>query len=370
MEREFLALVKRFEEVEQELGTAAAAGKSAQLKTLSRERARLEPIVERIKRLELLRTEKQDAEAMVAAEKDASLKALAKEELGDLEAEEQKLLAQLDIDLLPVDPSEDRDAIIEIRAGAGGDEAGLFAADLLRMYTRIAERHNLKPTLINSNRTGIGGFKEAILEVKGDKSFGVFKFESGVHRVQRVPDTEKSGRIHTSTATVAVLPLAEDVDLEIKPGDLKIDVYRAGGHGGQSVNTTDSAVRITHLPTGVVVAMQDERSQLKNKEKAMRILRTRLLDAQQEKSARERGQMRKVQIGTGDRSEKIRTYNVPQDRVTDHRIKVTEHGVQRILDGDVDELLAKLVAANRAELKKQALADKPAKPSDKSKGAK
>lgn len=351
MERDFADVVKRFEAVDQDLASSAVAANPAKLKELSRERARLEPIVERIKRLELLRTEKADAQKMLAAEKDSSLKELAREELGDLEREEQQLVTQLDIDLLPVDPADDRDAIIEIRAGAGGDEAGLFAANLLRMYTRIAERNGYRATIMGSNRTGIGGFKEAILEVKGQKAFGTFKFESGVHRVQRVPETEKSGRIHTSTATVAVLPIAEDIDVEIKPSDLKIDVYRAGGHGGQSVNTTDSAVRITHLPTGLVVAMQDERSQLKNKEKAMRILRSRLLDATQEKAARERGSMRRVQIGTGDRSEKIRTYNVPQDRVTDHRIKVTVHGVQRVLDGDLDELFAKLVQANRDQLK-------------------
>ncbi|MFO0705046.1 MAG: peptide chain release factor 1 [Candidatus Andersenbacteria bacterium] len=359
MERDFVEIVKRFETVEQELGQAAASNQPAKLKELSRERARLEPIVNRIKRLELLQTEKQDAAQLVATEKDPGLKELAKEELGDLEREETQLLIQLDNDLVPVDPSDDRDAIIEIRAGAGGDEAALFAAEMLRMYTRVAERRGYKATLLSSNRTGIGGFKEVVLEVKGNKAFGTFKYESGVHRVQRIPATEKSGRIHTSTTTVAVLPIAEDVDIEIKPSDLKIDVYRSGGHGGQSVNTTDSAVRITHLPTGVVVAMQDERSQLKNKEKALRILRTRLLDAEQERAATERGSMRRVQIGTGDRSEKIRTYNIPQDRVTDHRIKATEHGVQRILDGDLDELLAKLAAANKAEVKKQAGSAKP-----------
>ncbi|MFH0831092.1 MAG: peptide chain release factor 1 [Parcubacteria group bacterium] len=359
MEREFADITKRFAQIDKGLASPEVAGNPAKLSVLSRERARLEPIVERIKRLDLLRQEKSDAQKMLAAEQDNSVRELAKEELGDLEAEEQQLLAQLDIDLLPVDPSDERDCIIEIRAGAGGDEAGLFGADLLRMYTRVAERRGFKTTLLSSNRSGIGGFKEAVLEVKGNKAFGTFKFESGVHRVQRIPETEKSGRIHTSTATVAVLPIAEEVDVEIKPQDLQIDVFRAGGHGGQSVNTTDSAVRITHLPTGLVVSMQDERSQLKNKEKALRILRTRLLDAKQQAAAEERGQMRRVQIGTGDRSEKIRTYNVPQDRVTDHRIKFTAHGVQRLLDGALEELLAKLVSANRAQLKKITSAKRP-----------
>ena len=349
--QDFTQLVKRFEDVDRELASSETAANPKKLKELSRERARLEPIVERIQRLDLLRKEKTDAEKLLAQEKDDSLRDLAREELGALEREEQAILKQLDIDLLPVDPAEDRDCIVEIRAGAGGDEAGLFAANLTRMYTRFAEQQGFKATLISSNRTGIGGFKEAIVEVKGTGAFAAFKFESGVHRVQRVPETEKSGRVHTSTATVAVLPIAEEVDVEIKPSDLQIDVFRAGGHGGQSVNTTDSAVRITHLPSGLVVSMQDERSQLKNKDKAMRILRSRLLAHEQEKAASQRGSMRRVQVGTGDRSEKIRTYNVPQDRITDHRIKHTAHGVQQFLDGNLDELLAKLVEANRQQLK-------------------
>ncbi|MDP2587599.1 MAG: peptide chain release factor 1 [bacterium] len=349
--QDFAQLKKRLHDVDQELASGSAVTKPAKLTELSRERARLEPIVERINRFETLQKEKADAEKLLSTEKDDSLKDLAREELGDLEREEQAILKQLDIDLLPVDSSEDRDSIVEIRAGAGGDEAGLFAAELTRMYTRFAERKGFKAALISSNRTGIGGFKEAILEIKGSGSFAAFKFESGVHRVQRVPETEKSGRVHTSTATVAVLPIAEEVDVEIKPNDLQMDVFRAGGHGGQSVNTTDSAVRITHLPTGLVVSMQDERSQLKNKEKAMRILRSRLLAYKQERAASKRGSMRRVQVGTGDRSEKIRTYNLPQDRITDHRIKYTVHGVQPVLDGNLDELLAKLVEANRQQLK-------------------
>jgi len=345
-------VLDEFAEVERKLSDSATAADPSKLQQLGRDRSRLEPIVGRINRLKQVRKEVADAEQLAERESDPSLKQLAVEELGDLEREAEALAAQLDVDLLPHDPTDDRDAILEIRAGAGGDEAGLFAADLLRMYTRYGERRGWKMPLMSANRSGIGGFKEVVVEVKGEGTFGVLKYESGVHRVQRIPSTEKSGRVHTSTATVAVLPVAEEVDIEIKPQDLRVDVFRSGGHGGQSVNTTDSAVRITHLPTGVVVSMQDEKSQLKNKEKALRILRTRLLDAETERAARERGSLRKVQIGTGDRSEKIRTYNVPQDRVTDHRIKFTAHGVARVLDGDLRELTDALAEANREQSRK------------------
>lgn len=341
-----------FAEVERTLSEPGIAQDPKRLTELSRERARLAPIVERIAELERVGRELTDAKKMLAAESDESVKTLAKEEVGDLEARAAELLRQLDIDLLPHDPTDERDAIIEIRAGAGGDEASLFAADLMRLYSHFSERKGWRVALLSASRSDVGGTKEAILEIKGEGVFGSLKFESGVHRVQRIPQTEKSGRVHTSTATVAVLPIAEEVDIVIKPEDLRIDVYRSSGHGGQSVNTTDSAVRITHVPSGLVVAMQDERSQLKNKEKALRVLRTRLLDLEQERAAHERGTMRRVQIGTGDRSEKVRTYNVPQDRITDHRIKVTVHGVQRVLDGDLTELNRALIDANRAALKK------------------
>lgn len=345
-------IIKRFAQIENSLVDPKISGDRARLLKLSRERARLAPIVQRINALQQVRKELADAQMLLKKESDDALKNMIKEELADLERQENKLQEQLALDLLPQDPADAGDAILEIRAGAGGEEASLFGADLLRMYTRFAERQGWRTNLLSINRTGLGGIKEAILEIKGQDVFGTLKFESGVHRIQRIPTTEKSGRVHTSTATVAVLPIADEVDLEIKPEDLRVDVYRSSGHGGQSVNTTDSAVRITHLPTGTVVAMQDERSQLKNKDKAMRILRSRLLDAQQQKNTDERGALRRIQIGTGDRSEKIRTYNVPQDRITDHRIKLTAHGVAQVFDGDLDKLTTSLIRANQAILKK------------------
>ena len=251
--------------------------------------------------------------------------------------------------LLPTDPNDEKNVIVEIRAGAGGDEAALFGSDLARMYTRYAERQGWRTEVLSANGTGIGGYKEIILEVRGQGAYSRLKFESGVHRVQRVPATEASGRIHTSTATVAVLPEAEEIDVSIDPDDLEIDVYRAGGHGGQGVNTTDSAVRITHKPTGLVVTCQDERSQLKNKARAMAVLRARLLSLEERRRADELGDTRRLQVGTGDRSEKIRTYNFPQDRVTDHRIGVTVHNLPGMLDGAIDPLMRALIDADQAD---------------------
>ncbi len=266
----------------------------------------------------------------------------AEAELSDATA--ARLVEELRVLLLPRDPLDDKDVIVEVRAGAGGDEAGLFAGELYRMYTRYAERRGWKTEVLSMSEQGIGGVKEVTFQVTGDHVYSGLKHESGVHRVQRVPQTESSGRIHTSTASVAVMPAAEDVDVDVDPNDLKVDVYRSSGPGGQSVNTTDSAVRITHVPTGLIVAMQDEKSQLQNKEKALRVLRARLLQAEQERQAQERADVRASQIGSGDRSEKIRTYNFPQTRVTDHRINLTVHNLDDLISGDLDEMVAALVS--------------------------
>ena len=274
---------------------------------------------------------------------------LAREELALSKGREAELAARLRVLLLPKDPNDDKNVIIEIRAGAGGDEAGLFAADLFRMYMRYAERHGWHYELISSSENGIGSFKEVIFKLNGRGAYSRMKYESGVHRVQRVPVTEASGRIHTSTATVAVLPEAEEVDVTINPDDLRIDVYRSTGHGGQSVNTTDSAVRITHLPTGLVVTCQDEKSQLKNKAKALMVLRSRLLSIEIQRRQTEESAARRSQVGSGDRSEKIRTYNFPQDRVTDHRINLTVHRLPDVMDGNLDAVIDALIASDQAE---------------------
>jgi peptide chain release factor 1 len=283
------------------------------------------------------------------AESDPELRELARAEIEDGEREEEELLQTLRLQLLPRDPNDDRNVIVEIRAGAGGEEAALFAAQLFRMYKRYAERHRWQTELITANETGIGGLREVIFEVRGDGAFSRLKYEAGVHRVQRVPETESSGRIHTSTSTVAVLPEADEVEIDIDEKDLKIDVYRSQGPGGQSVNTTDSAVRITHLPTGLVVAIQDEKSQHKNKAKALAVLRARLLEMEQRRAHEAEAEVRRSMVGSGERSEKIRTYNFPQDRVTDHRINVDLHNLPNVLDGDLDRLLDELISTDQAE---------------------
>jgi len=281
---------------------------------------------------------------------DAELKEIAQEELIELESRKDKLESDLKILLLPRDPNDDKNLILEIRAGTGGDEAALFAADLFRVYTRYAERKNWKYKVMDSSDTGIGGIKEAIVSIQGKGAFGMLKYESGVHRVQRVPKTETSGRVHTSAATIAVLPEAEDVDIEINDSDLKIDTYRASGAGGQHVNKTESAIRITHMPTGLVVTCQDESSQHKNRAAALKVLKSRLLASEQEKVAAERAAERRSLVSTGDRSAKIRTYNFPQGRVTDHRINFTSYKLNEILDGDITEVIEKLKIAEQQEL--------------------
>jgi peptide chain release factor 1 len=278
---------------------------------------------------------------------DIEMANLAKDELENLKNKEIQLIEELKVSLLPKDSNQTKDAIVEIRAGTGGDEAGLFAADLFRMYSRYAQKKGWQVELIDINATEIGGFKEIVFEVKGKGAFSNLKYERGVHRVQRVPKTEASGRIHTSTATVAVLPEAEEIDIHINPDDIKMEFYRSGGAGGQNVNKVTTAVRITHLPTGIVAACQDERSQLRNRMKAMAVLRTRLFDIEQQKQSQETTDQRRSQIGSADRAEKIRTYNFPQDRLTDHRISLTLHNLPRILDGDIDELIDTLANNER-----------------------
>ena len=335
-------LDKEYQEIADQLSQPEISSDPQKLKKLSQRQATLEETVNLGEKYRETIQNIEEDEKIISAEKDSDLVIMAEEELTGLQAQKKELEDELQVDLLPQDPNDNKNVIMEIRAGVGGEEAALFAADLYRMYSRYAEQNGLRLELMNSSRTGIGGLKEIIFAIKGDNVYRQLKYESGVHRVQRVPETEKSGRVHTSAATVAVLPEAEDVDIEIDPKDLEIDTFRSSGPGGQSVNTTDSAIRITHKPSGVVVSCQDEKSQHKNRDKAMKVLRSRLLFEEQERQRKERGDARSTQVGTGDRSEKIRTYNFPQDRITDHRIKFSLKNISGVLDGNLTTLINKL----------------------------
>jgi peptide chain release factor 1 len=341
-------VARRYEELERLIADPAVLANPRELAKVGKERAQLEELVVRYREWEHVQREIQEHREL-AHDKDTELRELARGELPALEARQQALEAILKQLLLPKDPNDERNTVVEIRAGTGGDEATLFAAELFRMYQRYAERHGWRVEVLSSNQTGLGGLKEAIALVQGRGVFSRLKFEGGVHRVQRVPATEAQGRIHTSAVTVAVLPEAEDVEVDLEDKDLRIDVYRSSGPGGQSVNTTDSAVRVTHLPTGLVVTCQDEKSQHKNKAKALKILRARLLDRARQEQQSQIAANRKAMVGSGDRSEKIRTYNFPQNRVTDHRVNVTLHQLERVLDGDLDAIIDALVTKQQAE---------------------
>ena len=350
LDAKLAGLARQLDDVNTQLTTPEVLGDPSQLRRLGREAARLQPVVAAYLELGEVREQLDGARQLRDHEADDELKAMAREEIAELEARETALLDDLRVALLPRDPNDDRNVIVEIRAGAGGEEAALFANELLRMYTRYALEHRFHTDLMSLNETGIGGVKEAILEVTGDGAYSRLKFEGGVHRVQRVPSTESSGRIHTSTATVIVLPEVDDIEVDIdEERDLRIEVKRSSGPGGQSVNTTDSAVRITHLPSGLVVEIQDEKSQHKNKAKAMSVLRSRLYDLELSRQREAQSAERRLMVGGGERSEKIRTYNFPDNRVTDHRIGATIHNVPGVLEGQLDPLIDALVMADQAD---------------------
>ena len=339
----FEDLVKDYDKLSKKISDPEVMNDSQKYQKLLRQHARLKKLVDKYKRYKDLKQQAEEAEEMIELSDDSEMQELAEEELEMIEPELEELAEELPLLLIPDDPDDEKNVIVEIRSGAGGDEAALFAGDLYRMYSRYSEKQGWKVEVLSSSESGVGGFKEIIFNVEGDSIYSRLKYESGVHRVQRVPSTESSGRIHTSTATVAVLPEAEDVDIDIDENDLKIDFFRSSGPGGQSVNTTDSAVRITHVPMDITVSCQDEKSQHKNKARAMKILRARVREKIEQEKQKERAEARKSQVGSGDRSEKIRTYNFPQGRVSDHRINLTIHQLDDVLDGQIDQIIDPLI---------------------------
>ena len=340
-------LLVRLEEILSELNEPGVANDPARFQKLMKEQSELQPIVDAYKEYKACQQTVEESLMMLDEESDEEMREMLKEELADAKSRIEELETELKILLLPKDPNDSKNVIVEIRAGAGGDEAALCAAEIYRMYVKYAESRRWKTELMSLNENGIGGFKEVTFMINGAGAYSRLKYESGVHRVQRVPETESGGRIHTSTITVAIMPEAEEIDFQLDLNDCKFDVFRASGNGGQCVNTTDSAVRLTHIPTGIVISCQDEKSQLKNRDKALRVLRSRLYDMELQKRHDEEAEARRSQVGTGDRSEKIRTYNFPQGRVTDHRIKLTLHRLDTILNGDLDEIIDSLIAADQ-----------------------
>ncbi|ADH59967.1 peptide chain release factor 1 [Thermoanaerobacter mathranii subsp. mathranii str. A3] len=342
------AIEDRYVELSQKISDPNIISNVGEWRKYVKEHAAIEEIVLKYREYKKVVEDINSTKELLSSD-EKELREMAEEELSHLEEKKEELLEEIKILLIPKDPNDEKNVIMEIRAGAGGEEAALFAHDLFRMYSMYAEKKGWKVEIMSSNETDIGGFKEVILNISGKGAYSRLKYESGVHRVQRVPTTEAGGRIHTSTATVAVLPEVEEVDVEINPNDIRIDVFRSGGHGGQSVNTTDSAVRVTHIPTGIVVTCQDERSQLQNRERALKILRAKLYEMALQEQQKEIAEVRKSQVGTGERSERIRTYNFPQGRVTDHRIGLTLYRLQEVLDGDLDEIIDALILNDQAE---------------------